>query len=117
MDRTLPADTGEVNRHAAAEGRRLLGRLRRGRFAAREELDDGTPLVVEIRVGDRQASIDFDGSGAVHSGNLNATPAVVRSAVLYVLRLLVTEPLPLNEGLLEPVEIRIPRGAGSATRH
>ena len=33
-------------------------------------------------------------------GNLNAPPAVVRSAVLYVLRLLIAEPLPLNEGLL-----------------
>jgi 5-oxoprolinase (ATP-hydrolysing) len=34
----------------------------------------------------------------------------VRSAVLYVLRLLVDEALPLNEGLLRPVEIRIPTG-------
>jgi len=33
---------------------------------------------------------------------------VVRSAVLYVLRLLLAGPLPLNEGLLEPVEIRVP---------
>jgi 5-oxoprolinase (ATP-hydrolysing) len=55
----------------------------------------------------------------VHPGNLNATPAVVRSAVLYVLRLLVEahgdpasagSPLPLNEGLLRPVEIDLPRG-------
>jgi len=34
----------------------------------------------------------------------------VRSAVLYVLRLLVSEPLPLNEGLLRPIEIRVPPG-------
>jgi 5-oxoprolinase (ATP-hydrolysing) len=46
----------------------------------------------------------------VHPGNLNATPAIVRSVVLYVLRLMVREPLPLNEGLLEPVELRIPPG-------
>jgi 5-oxoprolinase (ATP-hydrolysing) len=45
-----------------------------------------------------------------HPGNLNATPAIVRSAVLYVLRLWVAEDLPLNEGLLSGVEIRIPRG-------
>ncbi len=48
--------------------------------------------------------VDFTGSAPVHPGNLNATPAVVRSAVLYVLRLLVAEPLPLNEGLLAPVD-------------
>jgi 5-oxoprolinase (ATP-hydrolysing) len=46
----------------------------------------------------------------VHPGNLNATPAVVRAVVLYVLRLLVAEPLPLNEGLLAPVELVVPEG-------
>jgi 5-oxoprolinase (ATP-hydrolysing) len=35
---------------------------------------------------------------------------VVRSAVLYVLRLLLDAPLPLNEGLLDPVELRLPEG-------
>jgi 5-oxoprolinase (ATP-hydrolysing) len=40
---------------------------------------------------------------------------VVRSVVLYVLRLLVREPLPLNEGLLRAVEIRIPEGILSPT--
>ena len=35
---------------------------------------------------------------------------MVRSAVLYVLRLLIAEPLPLNEGILRAVEIRIPPG-------
>ena len=35
---------------------------------------------------------------------------MVRSAVLYVLRLLIAEPLPLNEGILRPVDIRIPPG-------
>jgi 5-oxoprolinase (ATP-hydrolysing) len=62
------------------------------------------------------ATIDFAGSAGVHPGNLNATPAIVRSVVLYVLRLLVREPLPLNEGLLEPVELRIPGDAEPAVR-
>jgi 5-oxoprolinase (ATP-hydrolysing) len=115
----LAAEHGEASlqdwmtalaQHAAMEARKLLGGLDQGRFAAGEELDDGTPLAVEVTIRADNARIDFAGSGAVHPGNLNATPAVVRSAVLYVLRLLVDEPLPLNEGLLEPVDIRIPRG-------
>jgi 5-oxoprolinase (ATP-hydrolysing) len=97
-------------KHAASEARAVLGRLRQGRFAAREELDDGTPLAVELEIADGGARIDFAGTAGVHPGNLNTTLAVVRSAVLYVLRLLVTEPLPLNEGLLAPVEIVVPRG-------
>jgi 5-oxoprolinase (ATP-hydrolysing) len=46
----------------------------------------------------------------MHKGNLNATPAIVNSVILYVLRLLVDEPIPLNEGLLENVRIHIPTG-------
>ncbi|MED5417041.1 MAG: hydantoinase B/oxoprolinase family protein, partial [Candidatus Latescibacterota bacterium] len=71
---------------------------------------DGTPLEVSIAVDGDTARIDFGGSGEVHPGNLNATPAIVYSALTYVLRLLVQESLPLNEGLLEPVEIVIPPG-------
>ena len=54
--------------------------------------------------------LDLTGSSGVHSGNLNATPAIVHSVIMYVMRLLVEFDLPLNEGLLEPVEIRIPMG-------
>jgi 5-oxoprolinase (ATP-hydrolysing) len=94
--------------------RAALARLPAARYEARERLDDGSPIAVRIEIGETGggagATIDFAGSAAVHPGNLNAPPAVVRSAVLYVLRLLVAEPLPLNEGLLRPVEIRVPPG-------
>jgi 5-oxoprolinase (ATP-hydrolysing) len=43
--------------------------------------------------------------------NLNAPPAVVQAAVIYVLRALVAERIPLNGGCLQPVEIRIPEGS------
>ncbi len=56
------------------------------------------------------AIIDFTGSGPVVEGNLNANPAIVSAAVLYVLRLLVDEDLPLNEGALRAVEIILPSG-------
>lgn len=95
---------------AAERMRAALERVGDRRFAAVEQLDDGTPLAVAIEVEKGRARIDFTGSGGVHPGNLNATPAIVTSAVLYVLRLLVAEPLPLNEGLLEPVELVVPEG-------
>ena len=71
---------------------------------AQDVLDDGTTIRVRIKGGDRLV-VDFSGSGAVHPGNLNATPAIVRSAVLYALRLWVATDVPLNEGLLDQVEI------------
>ena len=95
---------------AAAQLRAALRRLGDGRREAEQRLDDGARLGVAFEVQGERVRVDFTGSAPVHPGNLNATPAVVRAVVLYVLRLLVAEPLPLNEGLLEPVELVIPEG-------
>jgi 5-oxoprolinase (ATP-hydrolysing) len=95
---------------AAGRAAAALARLPAKTSRAVERLDDGSPLAVRLEVGEGRAVIDFAGSAGVHPGNLNAPPAVTRSAVLYVLRLLVAEPLPLNEGLLRPVELRLPPG-------
>jgi 5-oxoprolinase (ATP-hydrolysing) len=117
--RELCAQHGREKVHAMMEGladraARLvsaaLGRLDRGRYEAEERLDDGTPLRVRLDIEGGAARVDFDGSGGVHPGNLNATPAIVQSVVLYVLRLLVNEPLPLNEGLMRAVSLSIPEG-------
>ena len=89
-----------------------LRRLPIGLLEAEEFLDDGHRLAVAATVyagnDGRRLRLDFTGTSGVHPGNLNATPAIVRSAVLYVLRLLLNEELPLNEGLLERVELVLP---------
>jgi 5-oxoprolinase (ATP-hydrolysing) len=99
-----------LKRRAEAGIRNALRRIPDGAYEAEERLDDGSPLRVCITVDGDRATIDFAGSAQVHPGNLNATPAIVRSVVLYVLRLLVDEPLPLNEGLLRAVELIVPPG-------
>jgi 5-oxoprolinase (ATP-hydrolysing) len=95
---------------AARRMRAALAGLPRGVARAGETLDDGSPLRAAVRIGGGRAIFDFSGSAGVHPGNLNATPAIVRSVVMYVLRLLLREPLPLNDGLLAPVTLRIPPG-------
>src|SRR5690606_20502432 len=91
-----------ISARSAEAMRRALARLGDGRWEAEERLDDGSPLRVRIDVAGGKATFDFAGSAPVHEGSRNATPAIVRSAVLYVLRLMIDEPLPLNEGLLRP---------------
>ncbi|TVQ55118.1 MAG: 5-oxoprolinase [Phycisphaerales bacterium] len=88
--------------------REALAELEDGERRAVEKLDDGSELHVAIRINCDHAVIDFTGTSPRHAGNLNATPAIVRSAVLYVLRLLIGERLPLNEGILRAVEITLP---------
>ncbi|HEU4452850.1 MAG TPA: hydantoinase B/oxoprolinase family protein, partial [Longimicrobium sp.] len=99
-----------LQRRAESRVREALAALGDGTYEAEERLDDGAILHARIEVRDGSAVVDFAGTSPVHPGNLNATPAVVRSVVLYVLRLLVRESLPLNEGLLRAVELRIPPG-------
>ncbi|HEX2751143.1 MAG TPA: hydantoinase B/oxoprolinase family protein [Verrucomicrobiales bacterium] len=89
---------------------RRLARAGELDVSATELLDDGTPLSVHLLHRDGRLTIDFTGSGAVHPGNRNATTAIVRSAVLYVLRLWTGEPVPLNEGMLDAVDIIVPEG-------
>ena len=101
--RALTEQAGEVQRRA-------LARLGARSWRASEQLDDGAELRVVIERGESGVLVDFSGSAAMHPGNLNAPPAVVRSALLYVLRLLADQEVPLNEGLLEGVELRIPDG-------
>jgi 5-oxoprolinase (ATP-hydrolysing) len=86
--------------------RRFLDQIPEG--SASEVMDDGSPLQVGLRKDGGRLILDFTGSGPQHPTNLNATPAIVRSAGLYVLRLVLQEDLPLNEGLLEEIDIQLP---------
>jgi 5-oxoprolinase (ATP-hydrolysing) len=107
--------------HSARRMRQRLAQLPEGERRAEEWLDDGTRLCATIRTAqfsvlNAQCSIDFTGTAGVHPGNLNGTEAIVRSVVVYVLRVLLgqaarTENVPLNEGLLEPVEVVLPENS------
>jgi 5-oxoprolinase (ATP-hydrolysing) len=91
--------------------RSKINSLSSNTFSAEERLDDGSLLKVKITIPKKGfLKIDFSGSSGVHSGNLNATPAIVQSVILYVLRLWVNKPIAMNEGLMEPVQINLPTG-------
>ena len=96
--------------HASFILKEKIKSLRKETFQAIEKLDDGSILKVAITKNRNRLKIDFTGSAKVHPGNLNATSAIVQSVVLYVLRLLVNIPLPMNEGLMEPVDLVLPKG-------
>jgi 5-oxoprolinase (ATP-hydrolysing) len=91
--------------------RREIARLPDGEHRFADRMDDGTPVAVRLTVAGERMAIDFAGTGAAVAGNLNAPRAVVQAAVIYVLRSLVAERIPLNGGCLEPVSIAIPPGS------
>jgi 5-oxoprolinase (ATP-hydrolysing) len=66
---------------------------------------------VTIDAQSRSARIDFTGTSPQQSSTFNAPEPVTRAAVLYVFRVLLDSPIPMNAGCLRPLEIIIPEGS------
>ncbi|WP_126175899.1 hydantoinase B/oxoprolinase family protein [Tsuneonella rigui] len=73
-------------------------------------MDNGAHVSVAIEIDrtNRRAIIDFAGTSAQLGDNFNAPRPVVRAACLYAIRTLTGSAIPLNDGFLRPVEIRVP---------
>jgi len=100
----------ELRNYASLRMKDTLRRFADGTYEAVEQLDDGSEIRVTLELKRGQCKIDFTGSAPVNHSNMNATEAIVKSVIIYVLRLLLNEPIPLNDGLMEPVEIILPHG-------
>ncbi len=107
----VTAYMGHVYANAEEAVRRLVGRLAEGNF--RYEMDNGAVIAVAVRIDPaaRHVTIDFAGSSDQLPGNFNAPFSVVRAAVMYVLRTMIDDPIPMNEGCLAPVTILVPEGS------
>ena len=114
----VEAYMGHVQDNAEESVRRLLARLDDGRFRVESD-DPGMSIEVRITVdrAARTARIDFAGTSAERPTNFNAPEPVTRAAVLYVFRVMVDEPIPMNAGCLKPLEIVIPDGSMLAPRY
>ena len=114
---TVASYMAHVQNNAEEAVRRLIGHLRDGRFRA--ETDDGWAVEVSVTI-DRErrtAKIDFTGTSPQQPTNVNAPAPVARAAVLYVVRVLLDAPVPLNAGCLRPIEIVIPEGSLLSPRY
>lgn len=100
-----------VQDNAEASVRRVLDKLDDGSF--RLITDNGDAICVSITVDKaaRKATIDFAGTSDQSETNFNAPSAVTRAAILYVFRCLIGEDIPLNDGCLKPLDIKIPKNS------
>ncbi|EAR22509.1 hydantoinase B/oxoprolinase family protein [Nitrococcus mobilis] len=100
-----------VQDNAEEQVRRVLDTLTDGEYE--QVLDNGAKVRVKITVqrDARTATIDFTGTSPEQGGNFNAPKAVTRAAVLYVLRTLIDDVIPLNDGCLKPIELIVPEAS------
>ncbi|MCO5566022.1 hypothetical protein L7F22_019697 [Adiantum nelumboides] len=75
-------------------------------------MDDGSPIQLKVTIDTEKGSaiFDFEGTGPEVYGNHNCPKSVVFSAIIYCLRAMVDQDIPLNQGCLTPIEVRIPQG-------
>ncbi|MES0872967.1 hydantoinase B/oxoprolinase family protein [Sinimarinibacterium thermocellulolyticum] len=108
---TVLAYMAHVLDHAEAAVRRLLPRLHDGRYVC--TMDNGARIAVAITLDRRRERlcIDFSGSSAQRPDNFNAPLPVCRAAVLYVIRCLLDDDIPLNDGCLRAVDLIVPEGS------
>lgn len=107
----LAAYMGHVLANAEESVRALLGRLEDGSFTY--QMDNGAAVKVAIRIDreSRSAVFDFTGTSDQLDDNFNAPKSITRAAALYVLRTLIDDPIPMNDGCLRPVELIVPAGS------
>ncbi|MGC9368334.1 MAG: hydantoinase B/oxoprolinase family protein [Paracoccaceae bacterium] len=113
----VQAYMGHVRDNAAAEVSRVIGRLSDGSYEY--PTDTGQVIKVKVTV-DRErgeATVDFTGTSEAMENNFNAPAPVTRAAVLYVFRVMVEAPIPMNAGCLRPVKIVVPEGCMLAPRY
>jgi len=107
----IDAYMAHVMAYAEEAVRRLIGRLQDGAFTY--EMDNGATVSVSITVDRdaRSAVVDFAGTSAQLGDNFNAPYSICRAATLYVFRTLVDDPIPLNDGCMRPITLRVPEGS------
>jgi len=121
IERRGEREAKEYARHLIDYSARLMRHMIKsipdGSYGAEDQLDDDGISEDEVRVavtvtidGDR-ARVDFTGSAPQVTGAINAVEAITVSAVSYVFRCLITGDVPASAGLLEPIEVIVPRAS------
>jgi N-methylhydantoinase B len=106
--------------HRRAESR--LRALDGARGRARDVLEgDGVedrdiPVCVEATIADGRLRLDFAGTSAAVRGNVNCPLAVTRAAAVFVLRMLLDDDVPTNDGIARAIDLVVPAGSAIDAR-
>lgn len=111
----VQAYMGHVQDNAEECVRRAIETLKDAEYTYKMDPDfDGNQREIKVKISvdkaARSASIDFTGTTGQLATNYNAPEPVTRAAVLYVFRLLVADNIPMNEGVMKPLNVILPTG-------
>lgn len=120
-DKTVLAYMAHIQKNAETAVRTMLRKLATSLgkdqekiiLSAEDFLDDGSRICLQLTIDPSNGSavFDFSNTDLEVRANLNAPKAVTQSAVLYALRCLINQDIPLNQGCLNPIQIFLPKGS------
>ncbi len=95
---------------AAAESRVRwrLARQGAGEYRFVDQMDSGQKIVLNVNIDNESIVFDFTGTDPVAANNLNANRAIVSAAIMYSLRVMAGNDIPLNQGMMQPVQLVLP---------
>ena len=112
----------ELLDYAERRTKAILGKLELSEASARDWLEgdgvieDDLEIRVTIRIRDGVFYADFTGTSGAAPGNVNCPIAVTRSAVLFVVRTLLRDDVPMNGGVSRAIAVTAPAGCLVAAR-
>jgi N-methylhydantoinase B len=113
---TLQSNMTALMDYAERITRAALRDLPEGDYVYEDAMDDDGegdgPIRLRVRVTIRDGSMhcDFTGTDPARPSSVNAVASVTRSAVYYVVRCLLEEHTPSNDGCFRPVSFTLPEG-------
>ena len=115
--REVARQVAALQEYAERLTRAAIRRIPNGAYTFEDALDDDglsddpVPIRLKLTVRGGHLHFDFTGSAAERPSSVNAVAAVTRSAVYYVVRCLLDEGAPTNDGCLRPVSFTLPEGS------
>jgi N-methylhydantoinase B len=111
------AYAGFLQDYAEMMVRAQLRRIPAGSYSAVDYMDDdgirgeGIKIQAKLTIEKGTLEVDFRGTEPQVAGSINAVHAITVSAVYYVVRTLIPEPIPASGGVLRPIQIILPEGS------
>lgn len=105
--------TKQIMDYSEMRTKKIIDELPTGELSYSDHME-WTPKVelnVKISISDGAMDFDFGGTSGQVEGNINAPRSVTHSAIYYVLRCLLPDDIPVNQGCYRPLKISIPEGS------
>jgi N-methylhydantoinase B len=114
---TLAAHQTALLDAAEAIARRRIAAMPDGTYTFKDYIDgDGIdpnpiPICAAVTIAGDEIVVDFTGTSAQVKGAINATYSVTKSVAYFVVRSVIDEELPDNEGYFRPIRVIAPEGS------